>query len=188
MVMSYRDFEKNVREAVRDVLSSMDDDALGLLFRDGDFEFHEIADSCVPAYYTDLCDLCLEGNLMNVEPEIGEAKSPAQMMAFVLYEEAYRLACDAFESFKEDEEDETDRFRCFLQDFGRPEDLEDAETAYGLWVDDPRRNVPEWDDDSSFYEDIWRDWADSNDLFPEEEEEESVRDLCDPAYMPREKI
>ena len=164
MSYTFRDFEESVCASVRDALGYLDDSDLAMMFRDGDFDAFEIADGCIPVYYAELCDVCLDGGLMNVEPEIGEAKSPAQMMQFVLFEEAERIAHEEFGRFREDEEDEASRFRAFLGRYGEPWELVDGETAYDLWTDAPRRNVDEWGDDPDFYEAIWKEWSEEKKL------------------------
>jgi|GEM_PF-2750702 len=158
----YREMLRRVEDDVEDQLGSMDDSDLGMAFRDGDIDFHEIADSAVPIHYGSIFEALLEAGLSSAEPEIDGATNPAQMAQYVLYDEAEREAHEAFERFKENEEDQERRFREFLSEHETEARQWDAEEAYWQWDDDPRRNVSEWHDDSEWYEDIFADWRSAN--------------------------
>ena len=152
---AYREMLQRVHDDVEDQLQNLDDASLQMAFRDG-IDFNEVADGAVPVYHGEIFEALVEAGLACAEPEIEGATNPAQMAQHVLYEECLKEAYDAFETFKDDEEDQRERFWNFLQN--APEEYDDAEEAYCDWTDDPRRDLPDWHDDSGFYEDIFEEW------------------------------
>jgi len=145
-----REFNELVTEGVEDALKSLDNNDLGMAFRYGLDDIHEIADQSIPVYYQEVVNVCLDGNLLNEEPEIEGATTPIQMMQYVLYDEALRTAHEAVEEFKDDEKDERERFREFLEESG--DDHDDCEEAYCAFRS--ARDTIE----SEVYEEEWEDW------------------------------
>ncbi len=153
---TFREFAGNVQDNVKEHLQGLDNAELGMVFRDGLDELHEIADQSVPIYNQSIVNVCLDGSLLHEEPEIEGAITPLQMMQYVLYDAAIREGYVAFEAFKEDDVDEAERFRAFLDDYGRPEDLEDCEEAY-VRFDSARDTI-----ESETYEEVYEDWRENN--------------------------
>ena len=147
---AYRQMREGAADGVRDFLSSLDNSDLRMAFRNGTDDLHEIADSAVPIHYGNIFEALLEGGLSSVEPEIDGATNPAQMAQFVLYDECLSEVHDAVERFKEDEEDERERFVTFLSE-RVPGDFEDCDAAVDEF--DTARDSLAFD-----YEEIFEEW------------------------------
>jgi len=153
-----REFHDHVDDSMRNVLEGMENDDLGMAFRDGSFDdLHEIADQSVPVYSREIVNVCLDGSLLYEEPETGGATTPIQMMQFVLYDEALRRAYDFFKEYRNDEEDERRRFMEWLEQYGH--NHEDCEEAYHAFRSP--RDTQEIVIESEVYGEVWDDFKEA---------------------------
>jgi hypothetical protein len=156
MADTLRGFESYCHDMARDHLEGLDDADLQEVFRHGLDDAHEIADGCVPVYYHEVVNICLDGNLLNQEPEIDGATTPMQMMQYILFDEAARIICWAVEEFKDDEADQRERFYQYLRSECDREEDTDLEEVYWGWRDNPRAGTGA--DDCDLYEEVFTEW------------------------------
>ncbi|MBW2636004.1 MAG: hypothetical protein JRC86_00510 [Deltaproteobacteria bacterium] len=140
--------KENMRCAILEELEGLGNSDLGMVFRDGLETDHEIADGMIPVYTQELIDLAAENTwLLTEEPEL-ECKTGLQSIQFNLYEEFLKVSWTTIEEFKEDDEDEKQRFENFLTN--HEGDFEDCEEAYHAF-DSARTS------ESDVYEEVWED-------------------------------
>jgi len=97
---------------------------------------HEIADSCVPVYTSQLLELANEDNgLATEEPELGPAfdgtPTPVNIIAANIYERLTAALWDALREFENEETEQADRDEEAMRESG-----EAAGKAAGSWVSD----------------------------------------------------
>ena len=124
--------KKDMAEAIEEALGSLDNSDLGMAFRDGfSDEIHEQADGLVPIYTQDLIDCAAETTwLLTEAPEI-DANNGLDCIRFNIYAELYLAGYEAVVAFKDNDEDEAERFGDFLETSRRNGvEFDDCEEAY----------------------------------------------------------
>jgi hypothetical protein len=180
--------EREARDELRDRWTNYRDDFGGGCESD---VIHEVADSHVPVYTSQLLELANDDNsLATDEPEIGPAfdgaPTPVNVIAANVYERLTAVLWDALHEFENEESEQADRDEEAMQESG-----EKAGRAAGSWVtdgnstDDDRRAVIRMIEECEFetpnplsgeYADGWteeRAFEDAGVSMPEDDDERS---------------